>query len=234
MGGEGHPLTMRTLFKSLFSTTSSNAPSALLARNDPGDRRGGFDFRYRVPGLRNWLTLYSDSMVDDDVSPLAAPRRAAFNPGIYLTRFPGLNKLDLRVESSYTDFPTRASTRGQFMYFNSFYHDAYTNKGQILGNVVGREGKTVQAKSTYWFSPESQVAVFFRHAKIAKDFIPGGGTQFVAGASTRWPIGKSWTVDGSLQGEQHLIPVLETQRNHSIAASVQVTWHPGDRARFSK
>ena len=30
--------------------------------------------------MEKWLTLYSDSIVHDDVSPLAAPRRAAFNP----------------------------------------------------------------------------------------------------------------------------------------------------------
>ena len=40
--------------------------------------------------LRRWLTLYSDSLVHDDVSPVSAPRRSAINPGIYLTHFPGL------------------------------------------------------------------------------------------------------------------------------------------------
>ncbi len=32
-------------------------------------RFGAFDFSYRLPFLRNWLTLYSDTEAHDDVSP---------------------------------------------------------------------------------------------------------------------------------------------------------------------
>ena len=34
-----------------------------------------FDFNYRVPGLRNWLTFYADSLAEDEFSPdcLSAP-----------------------------------------------------------------------------------------------------------------------------------------------------------------
>jgi hypothetical protein len=32
--------------------------------NDPGKRTGGFDFNYRVPFVRNWLSIYADSLSD--------------------------------------------------------------------------------------------------------------------------------------------------------------------------
>jgi hypothetical protein len=53
-----------------------------LDGTDPGKRTGGFDFSYRIPGLRNWLTLYASSMTWDEINPIAYPRRAAMNPGI--------------------------------------------------------------------------------------------------------------------------------------------------------
>ncbi|PYT98443.1 MAG: hypothetical protein DMG38_15520 [Acidobacteria bacterium] len=31
-------------------------------------RAGGFDFSYRLPWLRNWLTIYTDSLADDHTS----------------------------------------------------------------------------------------------------------------------------------------------------------------------
>ena len=43
-------------------------------------------FPGRLPFVRNWLTLYSDSEVHDDVSPADAPRRASWRPGLYLAR----------------------------------------------------------------------------------------------------------------------------------------------------
>jgi len=73
----------------------------------------------RLPFVRNWLTLYFDSEVHDDVSPIDAPRRAAWRPGIYLSHVPGFAKLDVRVEVASTAPPssTAASREyGQFMY----------------------------------------------------------------------------------------------------------------------
>ncbi|MGC2743261.1 MAG: capsule assembly Wzi family protein, partial [Candidatus Angelobacter sp.] len=78
--GQGHPFTLHSLLRNFFSVSSTNAQSAGFGnRNDPGDRKSGFDFSYRIPGLRNWLSIYSDMYADDDPSPIANPRRAAVN-----------------------------------------------------------------------------------------------------------------------------------------------------------
>ena len=97
-GGEGHvPLTFGSFWNS-FTSFNDVPPPVKFSRNDPGARHASFDFSWRLPYLRRWLTLYSDSLVHDDVSPVSAPRRSAVNPGIYLTHFPGLPKLDFRAE----------------------------------------------------------------------------------------------------------------------------------------
>ncbi len=129
MGGVGRPLTLRALWNSYTSVTSSTKETPA---SDPGKRTGGFDFSYRVPFVRNWVTVYADSLADDDPSPLAAPQRAGINSGIYFPRIPGAPKLELRVEAVYTDAPTPVSFRGQYIYFDTFYHDLYTNKKNII------------------------------------------------------------------------------------------------------
>ena len=60
-GGKGHaPITFRTFGKSFISLSSPSA-SSKNGRDDPGARFGAFDFSYRLPFVRNWLTLYTDS-----------------------------------------------------------------------------------------------------------------------------------------------------------------------------
>ncbi len=115
---------------------------ALAAASDPGDRRSTFDFTWRLPGFRKWLTLYEDSFVEDEISPIGYPRRSAHTPGLYLSQVPGVQHLDLRVEASYTNLPGLIQTpQGGFFYWNDRYLDGYTNKGNIIGDAtVGRQG----------------------------------------------------------------------------------------------
>src|SRR6185437_14532535 len=113
--GVGHPFTAQSLLRNFGSVSDTFNNS--LNRDDPGDRKSGFDFSYRVPGLRRWLTVYSDMYSDDDPSPLAAPRRAAVSPGFYIPRFPLLDKLDFRGDINSTQL--LAGDRGpHFIYIN--------------------------------------------------------------------------------------------------------------------
>lgn len=226
--GDGHPLTLRSFGSSLFSTTSSGGQGG---RADPGDRRGGFDFSYRLPGFRNWLTLYSDSIVDDDVSPVSAPRRAGFNPGLYLTHFPipRLKKLDLRAEFVSTDPPTSRSQGGQFIYWNDVYHDAYTNDGNLIGNPIGREGKGFQLWSTYWVSAFTRFEVSYRNVKLSSDFIPGGGTQNSVSGRADFKLGSGFFATSSVQWEKWSDPVLAMGKPTNIVSSIQVTFQPASK-----
>jgi hypothetical protein len=223
MGGVGRPFTLGALFNSYVSFTSSQNYGA---SDNPGKRTGGFDFSYRVPLLRNWLTIYSDSMSHDDPSPLAAPRRAAINPGLYFPRIPYVPKLELRVESVLTDSPTSVNHGGQYNYFDTFYHDLYTNDKNIIGSWIGREGQGYQAWSKYSFSARNVLQFGYRHARVSPDFIPGGGTVNDASAEFDFLIHHSLGISSRVQCEKWNYPILATFPQTNVTVSIQVTHWP--------
>jgi len=225
-GGEGHvPLTFGS-FWNAFTSINDVTPEVKFSRNDPGARHASFDFSWRLPYLRRWLTLYSDSLVHDDVSPVSAPRRSAVSPGLYLSHFPGLPKLDFRVEAVSTDPPTPDSFGGHFLYWEVVYHDLYLNDRYLMGSWIGREGNGYQAWSTYHLSPKSSIQVAVRNAKIGKDFIPGGSTQWDWSLSADLWVHKNVEIKPFLQYETWWIPVLAPTRQSDFTSSVQLTWWP--------
>ena len=176
-GGAGHqPVTLHTFLKGFFSVNDTN-PSLKFSRDDPGARFSDFSFSYRLPFVRNYLTLYTDSETHDDVTPPSAPRRAGYRPGIYLSHFPGANHLDFRLEAANTDCVTLVCENGNNEYTETIHKQAYTNKGNILGDWIGREGKGGQAWLTYHLSGNESVQFEYLHKKTAKDFVEGGVTQ---------------------------------------------------------
>jgi capsule assembly protein Wzi/PAP2 superfamily protein len=226
LGGAGLPITLDRLMRSYFSVTSSNNETPAT---DPGKRTGGFDFTYRVPLLRNWLTIYTDSLADDDPSPLAAPRRAGINPGVYVSHFPGLSKLDLRVEAPLTN-TVAPKTPGQYIYWDHFYHDLYTNRGVLMGNWVGRDGAGIQATSRYWFSARNAIQFGYRHAKVAPQFVPGGGTVNDASVRVDFWVQQDWTASAFVQYEQWSFPLLASSLQNNVTSSLQLTFWPRTRS----
>ena len=228
-GGQGHvPITVHSFLKSFFSVQNVSEQEK-FSRDDPGARFATFDFTYRLPFLRQWLTLYTDSLSHDDVSPISAPRRAGIRPGIYLSRFPGIPRLDLRVEAASTDPPHSRSIGGNFLYTEIIQKQGYTNKGIIMGDWIGREAKGGQAWLTYHLSPSEQVQLSYRNAKAAKDFIPGGTTQNSFSVNVVKRFGEQFELNSWGQYERWNVPLLRAgvQSNFSIAA--QVTWRPQNR-----
>ena len=222
--GVGHPITVGSLFNNIFSFSSTGSTFQYGDRADPGDRKAGFDFRYRVPGLRNWLTLYSDSYSDDDPSPLAAPRRAAISPGIYLTHVPGIPKLDLRVEAPSTML-MRGDYGGTFLYYNNQYHASNTNYGYLLGNSAGRDGRAIEGWSTYWFSARSKLQAGYRQLKVGNLFLPGGGTQTDVSLKGSMQLPYQFSSEVMFQYERYWIPALGGPARN-LSASLQITWEP--------
>ena len=232
--GVGHPFTAHSLIRNL----TANGDSAGGA-SDPGDRKSGFDFSYRLPGLRNWLTLYSDMYSDDDPSPLANPRRAAVNPGLYLSHFPVVSKLDLRVEMVSTQVLTSVDQGPQFLYFNNDYRDSNTNKGYIFGNQTGRDGRTFQGWTTFHWSADTTLQLGYRDTKLSASpfYLPSptgnGGTQSDGSARLRWQARPDWSVDALIQYERWFIPVLHPTAQHDVATSLQITFTPGSKNLLS-
>jgi hypothetical protein len=194
-GGEGHgPITVHTFLKS-FLSFSSPSGTTKYGRDDPGARFAAFDFSYRLPFVRKWLTIYTDSEVHDDVSPADAPRRAAYRPGLYLSHLPGIPKLDIRAEAASTDpsasdHPAQRaypSHYGQFMYYEGIQKQGYTNQGQLFGDWIGREDKGGQAWITYHLSGKEWLQAGLRNQKATGYFIPGSTTQTIPAGSHGCP-----------------------------------------------
>jgi hypothetical protein len=239
-GGQGHvPITIHSFLKSFFSVQNVS-PVEKASRNDPGARFGAFDFSYRLPYLRKWLTLYADSEAHDDVSPVSAPRRAAVRPGLFLTRFPGAPKLDLRVEGVTTDTSHNDGGRsaGNFMYTETIQTQGYTNKGNIMGDWIGRESTGGQAWLTYHLSPGEWIQLNYRNAKAGKDFIPaapdpanphahpGGTTQNLFGVNVLKRLGQDTELNAWVQYERWNVPLIAPGPQSDTAAAVSLTWHP--------
>lgn len=222
VGGEGRPLTLDRLFLTYFSATSYFEKPA---NKDPGKRDGGFDFSYRVPYLRNWLTLYSDSISADDPSPLAAPRRAGISPGLYLTHFPGMEKLDLRVEAPLTN-TVGTNVPGRYIYWDNYYHDLYTNRQFLMGDWVGRDGAGIQAWSRYWLTAKNSVQLGYRHMKVDNNLIPRGGTINDLSVRFDYWIKHTVGITAFAQHEQWQFPLLASGLQRNVTSSLQITYWP--------
>jgi len=243
-GGEGHePITLHTFLRSFFSIddTEDNIASKFTA-SDPGDRLSDFTFSYRLPFLRDFATLYLDSIVHDDVSPPSAPRRAAYRPGVYLSHLPGLPKMDFRIEGASTDTSTLRSLYGAFIYAEQIQKQGYTNKGFIMGDWMGREAKGGQAWLTWHFSPDQFIQAEYLTKETAKDFIAGGVTQsdlkFQAVKRLHrdielnaWVQLERWKapVPSAAAGDPLAViggPLYYPNAQHNATIAAQITWYP--------
>jgi hypothetical protein len=223
--GEGHvPLTIGSFWHS-FTSFSNVSVAEKESRNDPGFRSSSFDFTWRLPFVENWLTLYTDSIVHDDVSPLAAPRRAAVNPGLYLSHLPKLRHFDLRGEAVSTD-PVASSQGGQFLYYEYEYKDGYTNKGNLFGSWMGREGKGGQVWLTDWLSPKEYIQLGYRNAKVSKTFIPGGTTQNDINIRAVLRLKDDLELNAFGQAEFWKAPALASGPKNDFTGSFQLTYFP--------
>jgi len=222
-GGPGYPLTVHTLLNSVFNTGNTRY---LGAPNKPGDRRSGLDFSYRLPGLRRWLTFYGDGFTEDEYSPIAYSDRSAWHAGLYLSQFPAIHKLDLRVEGVYTDIPYPTYGPGTF-YSNTTYRSGYRNDGNLIGSWIGRQGQGAQAWTSYWLTPRNKIQFSYRHQKVSQAFIPGGGTLSDVSVSADFWVRPSVRVVGSVQYENWTFPVLWPVPRNNVMSSVQVSFSPG-------
>ena len=224
-GGKGHvPITIHSFLKSFFSLQNVTIAEK-YSRNDPGARFGSFDFNYRLPFVRSWLSLYSDSEAHDDVSPISAPRRAAVRPGIYLSHFPRFPALDLRVEGASTDPVSHAQLNGNFLYYEAIQRQGTTNKGFLFTDWIGRDAKGGQAWLTYHLSPSENIQLMYRTAKVDHNFIPFGTTQHDFQVSVVKRIRKQIEIRGSVQQEEWKAPIYKVGRQGNTSASAQITWY---------
>jgi hypothetical protein len=220
--GLGVPATLGTFVNSLFDT-GGDLPGGV----SKSFRTTGLDFSYRIPKLRKWLTLYGDGFADDQIIYYPGyPERAVWRAGIYVPMFPGLRKLDLRVEGGYTDNPLgKAYSRGTY-YTANRYLNGYTNSGNLLGSWMGRAGQGAQAWTNYWFSARDRIQLNFRHLKVGQEFIPGGGTLTDAGVRGDYWVRSNLSLSASVQYERWLFPVIQPNASTNVSAAVEILFQP--------
>jgi membrane-associated phospholipid phosphatase len=218
--GPGLPFTFHNYIRSIFSHTSGT--------NNPAKRTTSFDFTYRVPGLRKWLTIYSDFMAVDEYSPIGSSR-ATVNPGIYMPQIPKIPRLELRAEGLHE--PTTTEFAPGFVYYGvRRYRDGYTNDGNILGSWIGRAGLGGQGWLTYSFSPRNKFQFGYRHQEVSSALI-GGGRLIDYSLKADILAGRNAALSGYLQFEQWRFPVINPNRQSNVTASIQLTFYPHVRAR---
>ncbi|HET7872480.1 MAG TPA: capsule assembly Wzi family protein [Terriglobales bacterium] len=222
-GGPDFPITIGSTERSIFSFGNSQGRG-----NDPGDRRSSFDFNWRLPGFRNLLTLYEDSMVEDEESPIGYPRRSAHNPGLYITRLPGAPHMDLRLEGAYTNLPGLIQPRGGgFFYWNIRYLDGYTNQGHIIGNgAVGRQGIALRAQSTYWRAADKTISIGYRSLTADNSFLQGGNQRDIY-LQSKWALKQNVELDSFAQYEYWNFPLLSLGKKQTdFTLSFQLIYRP--------
>ncbi len=220
-GGPG-ALTWHTFLRTYSLGNTLNGGNV----SDPGDRRSGVDFNYRIPGLRSWLTFYGDAFTEDEFSPLGYPRKSAIRGGIYMPRIPGIPKLDLRLEGGSTVPPNFPGCNGCF-YVNSRYPGgSYTNFGNLVGSWLGRGGQGEQAWSTYWITSRNKIQFNYRHQKISTLYLPQGGTLNDGGVRADLSLGTAVMLSGSVQYEKWNYPVLGPLPRSNVTPSMQLTFWP--------
>ena len=221
-GGPGIPLTFGTFRTSLLSTRNA-FPGTL---EDPGDRRSGMDWTYRLPKLRSRLTFYGEAFTDDQFSPIAYLDRSAIRAGLYLSRVWGIPKLDLRAEGVYTDVPAGGALSHGFFYSNTRFLNGYTSNGELLGSWIGRESQGAQVWSNYWLSAKNRIQFSFRHQKVSQQFVPGGGTLTDVGVEADYWLSRGIGFSASTQYERWLFPIIRPGPQNDFSASVEIRFQP--------
>jgi membrane-associated phospholipid phosphatase len=221
-GGPGNPLTFKTLLQSTFGLHVNGEPL--------GDGRSVADFSYRIPKLRNWLTLYGEGFSEDEVSPLNTPWKSVWQGGLYFAKLPKVPRLDLRLEGGSTS-PVDFSTCNGCFYHNFQYVNGYTNDGQLMGTWIGRAAQGESIRSNYWLSATKKIEIELKHRKIDRQFLPQGGTQNDVALNSDFLTKAGFRFTGTLQYERWQIPLLATSRQSNVTASFELGFWPQVRTK---
>ena len=222
LGGAGaDPVTASNLARGFSGIPAPN-------QSVPGDSHSEIDWYFRVPGLRNYIVLYGDAYADDDGLPLQNPGKNPWRPGIYLTRFPGIPKLDLHLEGVSTEqVGTPNGGLRDLNYWNQTYRDGYTNKGFLIGNSVGRYGRAIHGWLTYRLSPRAMLRFDYKQSKVNPAFVAGGGAWQDYAVSDEFYFRSGFYLKSRLQFEKiSRFPVLFAGQQRNVAATVEVGFTP--------
>ncbi len=194
----------------------------------PGDNRDTFDLAVRIP--RSPASIYAELYADDKPVYFFNPPRGGYRVGLYVARLPRLARFDLRIEATCTDSSHFEGPRGDLNYWNFQYRDGYTNRGVLLGNVVGRQGRNFQMWSTYHLSETQTLELSFKHNDVNPSFVPGGGHWQDYFARYEKYLSSGFYLRSLLQYEHiRSFPILFLGTVNNVSASVELGYMPSQR-----
>jgi len=227
LGGTGsvNAVTSANLFDSFLGKVNPALKSV------PGDSDSEMDWVLYIPKVRNYVLLYGDAYAADDILPIQNPARNPWHPGIYITRIPGISKLDFHIQGVSTEGGALANSsvdNGRLNFYNGDYPDGDTSNHLLIGNTVGREGRAIRSWLTYWLSPQDTIRLSYQHNSVSSDFIPGGGLWQDYGASVEKHFRSGFYLKTALQLE-HITryPVLFNGPQNNVTLTMEVGFVPG-------
>ncbi len=167
IGGGSFDISFGTLLRNFFGIRDKSIGT------NPGDSRTAVDFAWNMPWIGDSLTLYAELFQDDEPLYFINPKKGIVRAGLFFTRLPGLPQMDFRIEATNSE-SSNDDGNGNRNYLNFQYRDGYVNRGFLMGNPVGRDGRNVQVWTRYWLSPASVIEGRFKHSSVSPDFLPGG------------------------------------------------------------
>jgi len=216
-GAGGDPLTTENFLLSFFGRVRNSYNSV------PGSSHAGFDWTFYVPRTRNYMVFYGEWYANDDPVPWFNPPKNPYRPGLWITRFPHLEKLDFHMEATNSESPGQPHNTGNLNYWNHEYRDGYTNDGNLIGNTVGRMGRTIQCWFTYWISPENTLQFTYKHNSVSPDFVPKGGHWQDYGLSEQWHFASGLYLKTQAQYERITsYPLLFNGPQRNVTVSVEL------------
>jgi hypothetical protein len=229
-GRGGDPFTLHNFILSMLGQTSKREPGHSV----PGENNNEMDWTFYVPKLRNYIVLYGEVYAFDDPIAWFRPTHYPFRPGIYITRIPGIHKLDLHIEAANTQTPgynANGGNEGNVVYYNYGYHEANTNNGFLMGNTVGRAGQTIQGWLTYWASPRNTFQLMYKNNFVDPAFIPGGGVWQDYSLQNEFHRRSGFYLKSQLQYE-HIshYPLLFNGWQQNVTAIIELGFAPRSRA----
>jgi membrane-associated phospholipid phosphatase len=228
IGGGGpntNPLTAKNLLYGLFGQVRSSLNSV------PGHSQSYMDWTFYVPKTRNYVVFYGDVYAADDPIPWENPPKNPFRPGIYITHFPKIAKLDFHVEAANTESPGFSqygvTNHGDLNYWNHGYQDGSTYNGFLIGNTVGRMGQAYQGWLTYGLSPNNTFQLTYKNNSVDQAFIPGGGAWQDYGLGNELYLRSGFYLKSAVQYE-HIshYPILFKGPQQNVSAIVEFGFMP--------
>jgi hypothetical protein len=218
--GPGLPFTWDNFLRA-FYVHNQTGPTANNA--NPGKRISSADFTYRIPHVRKWLTIYADTLVVDEISPIGSSR-ATVNPGFYMPQLPKLPRMEFRAEG-FNEPLTSQFAPGFVYYSDRRYRSGYTNEGNLMGSWIGRAAHGGQGWLTYSFSPRTKLEAGYRRQEVSTAFI-GGGRAVDYSLQGEALVRPDLSIAGWLQYERWNFPMLASAGQSNVTASVQLTFYP--------